>query len=147
MPSGVLPTRQLVSLGVPIADYEPGWAIPAIEHDWPSIMKDAVDRAAANMKKASESYSIRQPITWSTGISEQQWLDAVENYAMPMRIMVGIDEATFNERSKPVGLTNDYKYTDEDGDLIEVRASLTARSSRRAAMAPMSAKTMPSRWR
>jgi len=43
------------------------------------------------------------------------------NFCIPQTFMVGIDEAAYNERSKPMGLTKDHKYTDNDGDYIEVR--------------------------
>ena len=47
-------------------------------------------------------------------------IDAYCGYSS-QRYMLGIDQATTNERSKPMGLTKDHRYTDNDGDYIEVR--------------------------
>lgn len=60
---------------------------------------DKVDEIAANLAKA----------------------EAGRYYGYPgQRYVIGIDAASLNERSKPVGLTKNHKYTDEDGDFIEV---------------------------
>lgn len=92
-------------------DPTPGWLRPTIDLE--------VDRIAADIKRAADRYSIKQPTKIVTGISDQQWLDAIENYAMPSRHFIGLDPANINERSKPVGLTTHHKYTDNDGDTIE----------------------------
>jgi hypothetical protein len=98
-----------------VTDPTPGWLRPTIDLE--------VDRIAADVKRAADRYSIKQPAKVVTGISEQQWLDAIENYAMPSRHFIGLDPANINERSKPVGLTTSHKYTDNDGDTIEVNAA------------------------
>jgi hypothetical protein len=39
------------------------------------------------------------------------------------RWAIGFDQKTFNERSKPMGLTKDHEYTDNEGDAIRVEAA------------------------
>lgn len=54
--------------------------------------------------------------------------DAWHNYSWPRRYVMGIDPAThftFDER-KPMGLTKNHEYTDNDGDSILVREAAWA---------------------
>lgn len=85
-----------------VTDPAPGWMRPTVDLE--------VERIVADVKRASDRYSIKQPRKVVAGISPQQWMDAVENYAMPSRHFIGIDEATFNERSKPMGLSKTHEY-------------------------------------
>lgn len=91
---------------------------------------DVVNRVAANMAKASESLTIRSPFKWPASLSfnlpdlDKEALELY--YGMPQRCLTGInpakwDAAIIDERSKPVGLTKEHVYTDEDGDTIEVQ--------------------------
>jgi hypothetical protein len=104
------------------ANETPAWLRPRIQ--------DKVNEALANMKRASDRYSIKQPVKWSTTINalpsftkEQLELyygirvkpDAWGNWA----VTLPGSNSTNNERSKPVGLTTNHKYTDNDGDTIE----------------------------
>lgn len=111
-----LAARGWVPLGH--TDTTPGWLRPTIDLE--------VDRIVADIKRASDRYSIKQPAKVVTGISTQQWLDAVENYAMPSRHFIGIDQADFNERSKPMGLSKDHEYTDKDGDIIRAEQDVAS---------------------
>jgi hypothetical protein len=49
----------------------------------------------------------------------ERWLDSQYSYSMPSRWLIGCTNPNVDERSKPVGLTTNHKYTDRDGDTIE----------------------------
>lgn len=98
-------------------------------------MQDTVNRAAFNLKRAADRYSIRQPIAWSIT------MDAAPTYSQEMldlyygnfqqRYVTGIDPAAWdaaiiNERSKPMGLSKKHVYTDKDGDTIAIKAPVEA---------------------
>lgn len=125
-PSDLLSLQDRVNRSLIGSDWAAnGWKPAGFASETPAWLRsdlrphlDAVDKAVADMKRASEGCSTRQRGAIATGISPQRWMDAVENYAMPSRHIVGIDEPTFNERSKPMGLTKDHNYTDSDGDTI-----------------------------
>lgn len=77
--------------------------------------QDAINQMIANMKRASDRYSIRRPVKWSTTI------DAMPSYTREqLKLYYGIDPVIINERSKPVGLTKEHVYKDKDGDIIEI---------------------------
>lgn len=105
------------------------------------LLADSVNRMIANMKKASESYSIRRPFTWSDeSDGDKLWAiqDAVNRatvdywWSIPQRVMAGTgpnavnqalqfinnhsDKLRDNERSKPMGLTKEHVYKDTEND-------------------------------
>jgi len=58
------------------------------------------------------------PQTFVTGIDPAKWDAAVGPHWWPQSVELPSNTSTSNERSKPVGLTRDHKYTDNDGDTL-----------------------------
>jgi hypothetical protein len=102
----------------------PGWLRPTIDLE--------VDRIAADIKRAADRYSIKQPVKVVTSVNALPLTDELlELYygGIGRRWMTGIDPQTFpkvDERSKPVGLTTSHIYTDQDNDSIEVTQTSNA---------------------
>lgn len=111
------------------AALNPGWLTPIIDRDMLAI-QDRINRAARD-------YSI--PWRYTTGLGSDGSFevtlprlnvsDAARNLylggnALQRSWLLGIDPASNisspNERSKPVGLTREYRYTDNDGDFVEI---------------------------
>ncbi len=91
-------------------DPTPGWLRPTIDLE--------VERIVADVKRASDRYSIKRPLKWSTDVPALPSFTRAQlelYYGHPVRFVTGIDPAAWdasiiNERSKPMGLTNRHEY-------------------------------------